>query len=229
MNLFRVIGLALLLGSSTWANTIILTGLQSNLGLQQSLYFDEDGVSHLEYWAGAIDVTVDGYARLVFCVDLFTNITFGTYGTTLDYSDSANQKRADWLISTQLPTVTTQDAGAALQLAIWDIMTDSGDGFAPGAGRVTQSTDVNNPTDATVLAAAANFEAISVGKSSTMGIIYHNVSLSSGTPAQTLMSGGYNDGGPQPKTPEPTPIILMVSGLILILVGKSRIGRKPKA
>jgi hypothetical protein len=171
MKLLTVLGLALLLCSAASGTTIIVSGLHSTLGMQSSLYFDEDGAATLEYWAGGIDILVNGYSRLVFCVDLFTNISLSTYNTQLDFADTPQLQRVGWLLQTQLPTIKTQAGGAALQLAIWDIMTDNGDGFAAGKGRITQSSDSAHPTDPTVLATAINLESISAGQHSLYGFV----------------------------------------------------------
>ena len=53
------------------ANTIIVVGTDTNLG--ENIFLRENG-SNDTAWAGGIDVTVDGYARVLFCVDLFVNI-----------------------------------------------------------------------------------------------------------------------------------------------------------
>jgi hypothetical protein len=156
-------------------------------------------------------------------VDLFTNISFGSYNTTLDFADTPNLKRIGWLLENQFPV--TQLQGAAFQLAVWDIVHDNADGFAPGAGKVSQSTDVAHPTDLGVLAAAVQYEAVSVGQSSTFGIVYHNVTLSGGLPAQNLMGPHATDGGPSPKTPEPAALLMIVSGLALIGLGRLRRAR----
>jgi hypothetical protein len=224
MVLKRVLWLALLIVYPAFANTIIVTGVDSALGWQQSLYINENGSNDQLYWSGAIDITIDGWTRQVFCVDLFTDITFSTYDSTLDFSDTPSLKRVGWLLQNQFPV--TQLAGAAFQLAIWDIVHDNGDGFAVGAGKVSQSTDAAHPTDAGVLAAAAQYEAVSVGKSSTLGIVYHNVTLSSGIPVQTLMGAQPSDAGPYPKTPEPAALLMIVSGLALIGLGRLRRGRR---
>ena len=120
-----------------------------------------------------------------------------------------------------MPTITTQAGGAALQLAIWDIMTDNGDGFGVGKGRIYQSTSGAHPTDPTVLATAISLESLSAGKSSNYGIVYHNVTLSNGTTVQTLMGISINDGGPEP-VPEPAPLILVLAGGGLIFLGGRR-------
>lgn len=43
------------------------------------------------------------------------------------------------------------------------------------------------------------------------------------------MGAAANDGGPQPKTPEPAQIILMLSGFALIVIGKIRQRTRAKA
>src|SRR4051794_38326678 len=118
----RVLWLALLAVYPIGANTIIVTGVDSALGWQQSLYINESGSNNQLYWSGAIDITIDGWSRLVFCVDLFTNIGFSTYNSTLDFSDTPSLKRVGWLLENQFPI--TQLGGAAFQLAIWDIVHD---------------------------------------------------------------------------------------------------------
>src|SRR4051794_30878119 len=113
MKVLRAMAFVLLLSSAASATTMILTGLDGALGMQQSLYFNQDGTATQEYWVGGIDITVNGYARLVFCVDLFTNISFSTYNSQLDFSDTAQLKRVGWLLENQLPSITTQTGGAA--------------------------------------------------------------------------------------------------------------------
>jgi len=212
----KVALLVLLAACPAFANTIIVTSLNASLGLQQSLYFNEDGIASQAYWVGAINISVDGYSRETFCVDLFTNISFNTYSSALAFPDTTNLRRVGWLMQNQYPV--TQVQGAAFQLALWDIMHDNGDGF--DTGRVAKSTDVANPTNAAVLAAAINYETVSVGKSSTYGIIYHNATFS-GTPVQNLVGRRISDGGPSP-TPEPEDVILIGSGLVLIALGRRR-------
>src|ERR1017187_9502062 len=175
-----IILLAIWTAGTAFGNTIIVTGIDSAMGIQ-SISMDENGAATPIYWSGAIDINVDGYIRQVFCVQLFTDIYLNTtYDTVMDYSDTANLKRVGWLLQNEFPTAALytgaalQTAGAAFQLAIWDIIEDNGDGFAPGAGKLTQSTDASNLTDPAVLAAAIQYETLSAGQSSNYGIVYHN-------------------------------------------------------
>src|SRR5204862_499848 len=110
---------------------------------------------------------------------------------------------ADW--------VTSSAKGAGLQLAIWDIVHDNGDGFA--AGRVQAAGDPGNPTDPAVLSWAQFYESASVGKQSVHAFIYDNVDMGNGQPAQMLAGPQYLDGGPTPPTftafdtPEPSTFV----------------------
>ena len=76
-------------------------------------------------------------------------------------------------INAQLDASLKQKQGAALQLAIWDVVHDGGDGFA--AGRIRQSADALNPTDSIVLSLANSFLSASLGQTQTGGIVYVNV------------------------------------------------------
>jgi hypothetical protein len=217
MFLRRFLPLFLLTICPAVANTIIVVGTDSNLG--ENIFLREDG-SNESAWAGGIDVKVDGHNRVLFCVDLFVEINSGgTYNTALDFADTANLKRVAWLLNNYYPTNAV--TGAGLQLAIWDIMSDNGDGFT--SGLVRKSTSNGNPTNATVLADAIQYEALSVGKSSTNAVVYHNFTIPGGAPAQTLIGLWPTDGGPI-ATPEPASIFMILGGLALIGLGRFRRG-----
>ena len=206
--------LMLLAMLSAWpgiANTIIVTGADAALGANVYIY---DNGTNQQVWAGGIDIKVNGYTRLAFCIELLVDINIATYNTTLDFADtSSNIQRVAWLLTNQYPTTAAQ--GAGFQLAVWDIMTDNGDGFTKGL--------VRSSTNATILADAVGYEAASTGKASaTEFVIYHNTT-NQGVAVQTLMGLWPTDGGPVPETPEPASIILIFSGLALI--GLSRIRR----
>jgi len=209
------------------ANTIIVNAVDNAYGWQNSLYIDESGTNEQLYFAGGIDISVDGYSRLAYCVDLFTNVNVpGTYATTMDYADTPNLKRVGWLMKNEWPSAPSytgaalQLQGAAFQLAIWDIMVDGGNGF--DAGQVQKSTDASHPTDPGVLAAAIQYETDSLGKSAVYGIVYHNVTTGSNpVTVQTLMGRNATDGGPS-VTPEPGVVLLISSGLALIVLGRLR-------
>jgi hypothetical protein len=215
------------------------------VGLTKSLYIYDSGSNSQLYFAGGMDLTIlapgaISYPRLVYCVELERNILVpGNYSTAMDFSDTDSLKRVGWLMQNYWPSSPTfdykgvelQDHGAGFQLAIWDILQDSGNGFGtaslpgvPGipAGTVSQSTDLNNPTDPNVLADAVEYELLSEGQSSDYGIVYKNWD-SNGIEVQTLMGPTPDDG---PSAPEPADVILIFSGLALI--GLSRMRRSAR-
>ena len=55
-----------------------------------SLYIDVNNVPQNLYWAGGFDIVLDNtYDRVVFCVDLLTDVNVpGTYNTVLDNSNT---------------------------------------------------------------------------------------------------------------------------------------------
>ncbi len=213
-----------------------------------SIWMNEDGTPQDAYFAGVVLINLqqDGqtYYRDTMCVDLFTDIYIGvTYNTNVVSPNDVpgrNLNQVAWLLdnvlmptqgpvySSDLPTsdwVTSVAQGAGLQLAIWDITTDGGDGFS--SGRVQASTTPGEATDPTVLAWAQTYEALSAGQTSDQAFVYINSAIGSGTPAQMLEGPVFTDGGPTPPaftlendppaTPEPATSAL--AGLALIGIG----------
>jgi hypothetical protein len=223
------------------ATTIVATGVDWNRG--EGIWINEDGVDTHAYFAGIIYIAVysggQEYDRDTVCVDLFTDINpYVLYDTVLlrpSQVPGKNLLRAAWLVdnavppvpipSPALPEVTTPAQGAGLQLAIWDIVHDNGDGFY--AGRVQADTDpataTNAPTDPTVLAWAIFYENASIGMHSDLSFVYDNFIRGTTTAAQMLIGPGYyHDDGPEPPTPEPSTFALALGAL---LIGVARLFR----
>lgn len=190
------------------------TTLSTSLGQSGSTYtegevvwINADGADAQDY-LGIIRVSVDGSpVRNAFCVDLFSSISLATYNTTMAMP-TGFQRRAAWLLQNVMPTLAGTTEWAGMQLAIWDIVHDNGDGFS--AGRVRSA--VSNTTTAAVLTNAQNYLTLSAGQSYTVGIVYFPTAIVGGTPQQWLMSRMYNDGFPVPS-PEPGSFALMAVGL----------------
>jgi hypothetical protein len=214
------------------ANTIIVQNVDTPLGEQQTLWINENGTNTQLYWAGGINASVDGHVRVMWCVQLFVNISLNTtYNTVVDWADTPQLQRVGWLMENVVGGVTTKIQGAAFQLAIWDIIEDNGNGFAPGAGKVSQSTSTLHPTDPTVLTLAQQYESQSAGKLYEWVPVYHNTQRSNGTPVQNLIGPVVNDGGVDSVAPEPKGWWLMLGGLALIGLGRGRryLRRSPSA
>jgi len=217
------------------------------------LWINEDGTPTDAYFAGVvlINLTQNGqqYSRDTLCVDLFTDIYVGRpYNTTVTDPNSIkgrNLARVAWLLnnalmptqgpiySSVLPTadfVTTASQGAGLQLAIWDITTDGGDGFS--AGRLQASSAPANPTNAAVLAWANIYESLSTGRLSDQAFVYVNSAIDSGAPAQMLEGPIFQDNGPKPQgvtltgiDPTPEPATCLLAGFALVGLGLMKRGK----
>ena len=190
---------ALLAGPSlAQASTVTLTGL----GFYQSIPLIVNTTTAENATAGQIRVVVDGVSLIAFCVDLFTNIGFATYNTTLTLpSDYPGGARAAWIFENYAAGVTTNIAGAALQLAVWDVIHDGGDGLSTGNVRLASSGS------ATLRSTASAIITASAGKTSNNATILRNVSLA-GAPAQNLITS-------QIATPEPGTWLMTAAGLCL--------------
>ncbi len=235
---------ALVLGaSSARADSIDVTGVDSTRGVS-SLWINERGTNKNTYFTGVIFITLTDsagrqYQRDTLCADLFTNINLGATYQTVVYAPShfpaMHLPRTAWLVAnalllsgsthhSDLPEsdwATTPQKAAGLQLAIWDIVHDNGDGFS--AGNVRKSTSLLNPTDPTVLQWAQTYESLSLGKSSELAYVYQNRTLR-GVEVQMLIGPQFLDGGPHP-VPEPSEVVLTATGfgfLVRVIVRRRR-------
>jgi hypothetical protein len=240
----KPIVLLLLAGFAPAATLITPTGVDWNRG--GSIWINQDGIPQDAYFAGVVLISLSQngqqYNRDTMCVDLFTEIYLGvTYDTNVVAPSEVpgrNLTQVSWLLdnvllptqgpiySSALPTgdwVTSASQGAGLQLAIWDITADGGDGFS--LGRVQASTTPGQVTDAAVLYWAESYEALSAGQNSDQAFVYENSALGSGTPAQMLEGPLFTDGGPTPLSTEggesasPEPATCTLAGLALIGIG----------
>jgi hypothetical protein len=160
-----------------------------------------------------MNITLDGVSRYAFCVDLFTLINYATYNSNLGTPDMINNGlRVAWLLENYGLTAVTNDGASAVQLAIWDLVHDNGDGF--GAGRVQLASTASS----NVMALSNLYLTNSFGQSSTQATILFNTSLANGTPAQTLITSYV----PTVENPEPSTFLLLGAGVLAIGFGKLR-------
>jgi hypothetical protein len=187
---------------SAVAGTITLTGVDTTKG--DNLAFFVNGVEE-SHFAGIILANYNGGpTQPMLCVDLFTSISLSTYTSEPRAPLSDRELRAAYLYVTYLSGVSSVVQGQGLQIAIWDIIHDGGNGS--GAGIITSST--NTPVE--VNTAWANYLALSAGFTSTAASIYLNFDGS--TPAQSLI-GAFQPTA-IPGVPEPATTALVGAALI---------------
>ncbi len=160
-----------------------------------------------DVYATEIYVTREGSSYIAYCVDLFPTIGFNTYQSSTGTPDSyLNGGRAAWLFETYAGLVRSNDDAAALQVAMWDVVHDTGDGLGMGVIRLG--------TSETALGMAANLlVASSLGRSSMNAAILYNFELGTGQQRQTLISYGLTPPPTGVETPEPATMLLIGAGL----------------
>jgi hypothetical protein len=167
-------------------------------------------------FVGGIKIKLDGVAYEALCVDLFHSIGIETIQVNpFSPFESSGWARAAWLYVNVLPGVHTVSAGEALQLAVWDIVHDGGDGF--NAGRLRANTAIGTPQ--AVLDLANTYLSNSLSKTSGTASIY--ISVDGPTAKQALLSAyvgagtGWTPPSGQQTLPTPEPSTLALSGFAL--------------
>jgi len=200
--------------SSLFATSIKHTGMDTSRGL--NIEIRADG-SARNVNAGVNILLVDGLNLVdVFCVNLFTGITLNqTYAAmSIDADDyNVNGDSAAWLMETFLPVVNAaagairQIDGAALQLAIWDLIHDGGDGFAAGRLRAT------NHTNSSVLAVANEWWLEALDKTGEASVY---TALPGNRAFQQQMYLG------ESEVPEPSTLAMFGIGALAVIFGSWR-------
>ncbi len=196
-------------GLVLFSQTASATSLTADFGVGENLNLRVDGVE-MRDWAGSVNIDVDGVRSLALCVDLFTSMNVNhTYGTTIGTEVTIdNGGRVAWLMENEMPSLSGVSQLAGLQLAVWDIVHDNGNGLS--TGRIRQSTA--HTTDAAAVNEATALIALSLGHSAADGIVYNNYNLHDFSKVQTLMSVPVSANSVATSTPEPQSIGMMAMG-----------------
>ncbi len=166
-----------------------------------------DGFTPRNVVAGEIMVTLEGDNLLAYCIDLFTGLGFQTYSTTLgDPLGFSGGGRAAWIYDRYAADVETNASAASVQLALWDVVHDGGDGL--GRGRIQLAASASG----ILRTVAEDMIDASAGQSSDRATILYNLSLANGARAQTLIT---SRRGPVPDIPHeevPEPATFWLAG-----------------
>ena len=212
------------------ADTIVVTG--TGLG-DNNFYLKENGTDTEVYFAGIIDITLDGnYKRTSMCVQLFVNINENTtYNSTVLTPEEvamtppptvAALEQIAWLLdSNNGSPASTNDQAAGLQLAIWKIAEDGvyTGGANPFTTGTVQEATGNHTTPTAILTDAQTYLTAAVGQWSNSAFVYENVTTGSPPTAVQMLEGWEYSGGPQPVAPESSTFIL--AGAALLALGRT--------
>jgi hypothetical protein len=207
---------ALMMGSlaTASATTIEFLGNDPVRGMDITIAADGQQVT---WFSGFTNLILDGMQQhSAFCVDAFTEIWNGSHQVVLEDPNSlTNGGRVAWLMQNMATTVTTAAQAAAMQLAIWDIVHDNGDGL--NNGRI-QGLAL---TDQAVATATNGFLASSLGQTSLNATVYTNIAGRDA--AQALMSCGANGGTcGDTAVPEPSTLATFALGALALAAGRFR-------
>jgi hypothetical protein len=188
------------------ASTLSVTGVDPSFG--QVVDLSANGQSKLTF-AGIIFAEYQGTPVATFCVDLYTAIGIETFGVVANSVDQVvNGRRAAWLIQNFLPTILNADEAAGLQVAIWDVVHDSGNGLSTGS---LQAGAAPQP----VVILAEQYILASAGQGVTTGSIFTHVD--GPLAKQQLMTGTtFTPSAFGVAIPEPATYAVMGAGLLLL-------------
>jgi hypothetical protein len=181
---------------------------------------DVHHLSEYKFYAGPFVATLDGGAKFdAYCVDLYHDLS-STQTVSLQPIaglTGGHGAAVGYLYDTFASKVTNSAQGAGLQLAIWDVEYDGGDGFSTGLFRVGKGTTSQ------ALAAANQYLAALKAASDPSGAATWFVCTNHG--ADGTINQDLVGNPPLRAVPEPASLILLGAGGFGLLA-RSRLRRR---
>lgn len=196
MKKFTLVAVALIgfAASSAQAGIVQYTGL----GFNSQVQIIHNG-NTMDVKAGQINITIDGSPFSSFCVDLDHSIKSDWIASNQPVASITGGVAAAYLYDTFKNTVNTNVKGAALQIAIWEVVDDFDASLGLGAGdfKFTAAGDIMNQANAYLAALPAD--------------------LSGYTTTSYVLKSGWDPRSQNLIVPEPGTIIALLLGLPLFV------------
>jgi hypothetical protein len=214
----KIVGIlaAALLATAAQATTISVAGYDEPAGT--SVNVNVNGTEHTSLWAGPLLIGINGGPATfdVFCLDFFTSIdNHASYNVIATPPSPSLFQTAAQMYSTYVSNINSATGndrklyGAALQLALWEVVIDGFDlgttgDLATGHFRESAITPFSSDLHNIV----TSYLTSALGPVAAGTVIYQSADTK--LPMQTLIGGGV------PQVPEPATWAMLGTGLVAV-------------